>query len=41
LLREWLSERFYEHGALVFRGFDVTEAQHFEDIAKEVSIILV
>ena len=31
---EWLTEAFYRHGAVVFRGFNVTSARDFEIIAE-------
>jgi hypothetical protein len=33
----WITKQFYEHGAVLFRGFDVEKPQDFEDIIVQLS----
>ena len=35
--REWIADRLRSHGALLFRGFDVTDAPAFERVARSIN----
>jgi hypothetical protein len=32
--QEWVRDKYYKHGALLFRGFDIDTAAQFEDVAR-------